>query len=208
MPPDEMFDEDATVPDVPPVVPDIPIPRPRGRPLGKRKTDPRAMRVQAIAAANDPYRARAIIQSVNHNRMLLANRLVNLDLFPTNEIDAQTWRAKRKANDPLQVQLLWKLREEFDHASAIDDHYQRVQCRTTLLAKMADTINKATEQASQASEEMRKILSDSIASEQRRLEHQQKMDLEKEKLESKLGLSDLDVTEIRTIALGKPGDKP
>jgi hypothetical protein len=173
--------------------------QPRGRGRPPKSARPEAAREMAVDAATDFTRARQVIRDVNQTRMLIARRMANLNLFPQNEVEAAEWRARPMNSDPPQVRILWQLKAEFDRATCIDDNYQRTQCRTTLLTKMADTINKCQDEAGRASDEWRKILDAQTAMDQKRKEHAEKMELEHEKLERSQGKT-IDIDEINRIA--------
>lgn len=170
--------------------------RGRGRP-------PEQARALAQDAVEDFDKARTVIRDVNRNRMLIAKRLANLNLFPQNEVEANEWRAKPMPSDTPQISILWQLKAELTSARDIEDAYQRTQCRTTLLTKMADVINKCTEEAGKASDEWRKILEARASLEVRQKEHLDKMEMERAKLASR-GNSDIDVAEVERIANGAP----
>lgn len=176
-------------------------PRGRGRPRVRDMT-PEQVRARAHAVATDHLKARKVIADVNQARMMTAMRLANLDLFPVDELTADQWRAKKRRSDLVPFQLLFELRAEFDEAKKIEDAYKRVQCRTTLLTKMMDGYMALVAEAGKASDEWRKILADDLAMAQRKQEHVEKMELERDKLASKTGSDIPEVGELQRIAQG------
>ena len=166
------------------------MPRGRGRPRVRDLTREGATAL-ARETATDPIKARRVISDVNQNRMMIAKRLANLDLFPVDDVAAAEWRAKKAKSDLVPFQVMFEMRAMLAEASTIDDAYKRVQCKTTLLTKIQESYMALVAEASKASDEWRKILESQVALDQRRKEHSDKMELERDKL----GTADLDVAD-------------
>ncbi len=121
--------------------------------------------------------ARKALSYVNRGRLQLAERLRNITLWPKTTAN-KTWRCQARANDPPLVQLVFRLRDEINDALKHDDHSTNaLKARGVLYAQLGSILSLLGKEAAQASSELAMMLANHEDLEQRKIEHEDKMEI-------------------------------
>lgn len=157
-------------------VPDrVPVDRPAYRPKDYDPDDRPARLADEDRELIDEVEAQHILTLVNKDRIALLRRLRRIILFPETVRGHDRARARPKVNDPPQIQLLFLLRDELDGMPR--DEYKDRALRLQLLNQLTSAVNAVTSEASKASVEVQKLMTESARMRQKQQEHEDKMAL-------------------------------
>lgn len=179
-----------------PVVPPPPPKKPK--PFTVTQPAAPAPTAKEIIEQASPLRAEEAMKAmaeVSRQRARMAVRLADITLFPgTMEDEAKAgWKTKARPTDHPLVQVLFKLRDKFNAVdrrilsaeaagSSVDTLVKLETLSVNTLLRIGEVAKDVTQEAHKASVELQSMLASQAALDQRRREHEEKLEFAREKL--------------------------